>query len=62
MGTQVPSEPSLFWHIFLKMRNNFLPSYQEKEAQEKATPQIMKDAGMKKTGLFPNVAQVGTKN
>lgn len=44
------------------MGNNFLPSSQEKEAQEKVTPQIMKDAGMKKSGPFPQVGQVGTKN
>jgi len=60
MGMQVPSAPTLA--PFSKMRNNFLPSSQEKEAQEKATPQIMKDAGMKKTGLFPKAGQAGTKN
>lgn len=60
MDMQVPSEPTLAH--FSKMRNDFLPSSQEKEAQEKATPQIMKDAGMKKTGLFLKVGQAGTKN
>lgn len=57
---QVPSE--LILSHFCKDENNFLPLSQEKEAQEKATPQIMKDAGMKKTGLFPKAGQVGTKN
>lgn len=57
---QVPSEPIL--SHFCEDETNFLPLSQEKEAQEKATPQIMKDAGMKKAGLFPKAGQVGTKN